>query len=160
VAQLSTLGHFTMRYTIPILFIAATFLVGCHSPLAVETQPSSPTVAAPPPVQPMLITSLGTMSDGRWKISVSEAALDLSRPGCSIGVPRWTARTGWFVFIESDSRVWAYDGDHPLWLSTVMRSGNGVIWTNYVSPRFPCAVPSVVFSHLSETAQKDIQSHD
>jgi hypothetical protein len=144
-----------MRYIIPILFIAATLLVGCHSPSIVSSQ-----TAAPPPFQPMLITSLGTMSDGRWKISVSEAALDLSRPGCSIGVPLWTARTGWLVFVESDSRVWAYDGEHPLWLSTVTGRGAGVMWTNYVSPRFPCAVPAVVYSRLSEAAQKDIQSHD
>jgi hypothetical protein len=144
-----------MRYIIPILFIAATLLVGCHSPSIVSSQ-----TAAPPPFQPMLIISLGTMSDGRWKISVSEAALDLSRPGCSIGVPLWTARTGWLVFVESDSRVWAYDGEHPLWLSTVNASGAGVMWTNYVSPRFPCAVPSEVFSRLPESAQKDIQSHD
>jgi len=144
-----------MCYTIPILFVAATLLVGCHSPSMVSSQ-----TAAPPSFRPMHITSLGTVSDGRWKISVSEAALDLSRPGCSIGVPRWTARRGWFVFVESDSRVWAYDGEHPLWLSTVTGSGAGVMWTNYVSPRFPCAVPSEVFSSLPASAQMDIPLHE
>jgi hypothetical protein len=150
-----------MRYIIPILFIAATLLVGCHSPSIASSQ-----TAAPPPFQPMLITTLGTgtntLSDGTWQITVSETSLYLScvGPGGTIGVPGWTTHTGWFVFIESDSRVWAYDGDHPLWLSTVTRSGNGVMWTNYVSPRFPCAVPSDVFSRLSEPAQKVISSHD
>jgi hypothetical protein len=155
-----------MRYIIPILFVAATLLVGCHSPSPVHTQ-----AAAPPPFQPMLITSLGTgtntLSDGTWQIAVSETSLYLScvGPGGTIGVPGWTTHTGWLIYIESDSRLWAYDGDHPLWLSTVTRSGNGVMWTNvawrnYVSPRFPCAVPAVVYSRLSEAAQKNIQSHD
>ena len=158
---LSSLGRSTMRNTVSILFISATVLVGCHSPSPVHTQATEPS-----PFQPMLITSLGggtnAVSDDTWRIAVSETSLYLSRlgPGGTIGVPLWTARTGWFVFIESDSRVWASDGVHPLWLSTLTRNGNGAMWTNYVSPRFPCAVPSEVYSRLSEPAQKAISSHD
>ena len=37
-AQLSTLGHFSMRYTIPILFVAVALLAGCHSPTPVHTK--------------------------------------------------------------------------------------------------------------------------
>ena len=155
-----------MRYTIPILFFAVTLLVGCHSPSPVQTQTTAPSATSQPAFQPLLITSLGsgtnTVSDGTWQIAVSETSLYLSRlgPGGTIGVPLWTAHTGWLVFIESDSRVWAYDGVHPLWLSTVTRFGNGAAWTNYLSSRFPCAVPSEVFSRLSESAQKAISSHD
>ena len=155
-----------MRYITPILFVAATSLVGCHSPSPVHAQTTAPSVTSLPPCLPMLITSLGTgtniLSDGTWQIAVSEASLYISciGPGGTIGVPAWTAHTGWFVFVESNSRTWAYDGDHPLWLSTVTRSGNAVMWTNYVSRGFPCAVPADVFSRLSEQAQKAISSHD
>lgn len=113
----------------------------------------------------MLITSLGTgtntLSDGTWQLSVSETSLSLSCVGSGsiLGVPGWTAHSGWLVFIQSDSKVWAYDGAHLLWLSTVTRSGNGAVWTNYVSARFPCAVPAEVISHLPEEKQKEIQTH-
>ena len=153
-----------MRYIIPILFVTATVLVGCHSPSMVSTQTAAPPVASLPPFQPMFIMSLGTGTntslDGTWQIAVSETSLYMScvGPGGTLGVPGWTAHKGWLVFLESDSRAWAYDGDRMIWLRTVTRSGNGMMWTNYVSPRFPCAVPVDVFSRLSETAQKVIQS--
>ena len=107
-----------MRYTIPILFIAATLLAGCHTPTPVHTQ-----AAAPPPFQPMLISVFGThpSPDGSWKIGVSEDAIHFARPasGETAFTPDshgWRAKPGWFVFIESESRVWAYDGDHRLYL--------------------------------------------
>lgn len=154
-----------MRNTIPILVAVAALLVACHSPSSANTQTATPTVA-PPPFQPMLITSLGTgtntVSDGAWQVAVSETSLYLSRvgPGGTLDVGGWTTHTGWLVFIENDARVWAYDGDHPLWLSTATRSGNGITWSNYVSHGFPCPVPAAVYARLSEQAQKAIPSHD
>src|SRR4051794_35437992 len=153
-----------MRNLIPILFVVATVLVGCQSPSSVHTETTAPFATSLPPFQPLLIASLGTntLSDGSWRIAVAETSLCLScaGPGGTLGVPGWTAHKGWLVFLESDSRAWAYDGDRMLWLSTVTRIGNSMMWTNYVSPRFPCAVPADVFSRLSEPAQKAIQSPD
>jgi len=173
VAQLFSLGHFTMRYTIPILFVAATLLAGCQSPpVPGGFQPT----AAPPPFQPLLITTTGTntTSDGAWQIVVSNPRLDFSHsrgsgwttpsfpyPTGMIGTNTgWTTHTGWFVFVESDFRVWAYDGDRLLMLHTYTPDGNGAAMRSYISPRLPCAVPADVFSRLSEPAQKVIQSHD
>ena len=74
------LGHFIVRYIIPIVFVAATVLVGCHSPSTVHTQIASSIVAAPQPFQPMLITNFCTQTtlDGtcEW---VSETNVAVSR---------------------------------------------------------------------------------
>jgi hypothetical protein len=163
-----------MRNINPILFVAATLLVGCHSPSKAHTQRG---VAAPPPFRPMLITTLGTKTspDGIWRIGVSESSLDLSRSaaysdgkgttmsgwtttGFGTAGP-WAAHAGWFVYIESESRVWAYDGNHGLILDVETPSGPNSGGTIY-SSRFPCAVPTEVFSRLSERKQKEIQTRE
>jgi hypothetical protein len=165
-----------MRNILPILFLAVTVLVGCHSASMVHTQTAAPTVAARPPFRPMLITTLGTNTtpDGTWRIAVSEASLDLSRSHAAHGegwttsgwtttgfgtASPWTAHAGWFVFIESEFRVWAYDGDRRLILKTYTSSGVNSSSTIYDSG-FPCVVPTEVFSRLSEPAQKAIEKHE
>jgi len=154
-----------MRYTIPILFVAATLLAGCHTPSPVHTQ-----AAAPPPFQPMFITTFCTQTspDGTWKIGVSEDAIDFAHPA-SGGVSftpdshGWRAKAGWFVFIESESKVWAYDGDRQLYLeSETSNSGSmyyGVFRATSYDSNFPCAVPAEVISHLPEQRQKEIKTH-
>jgi hypothetical protein len=154
-----------MRNIIPILFVAATVLAGCHSPSMVHTQ-----TAAPAPFHPMFITTRGTNTspDGIWRVGVSAAgdSLDLS-PHQSLKGEGWTdsvwitdspqgwkANAGWFVFIETESRVWAYDGDSHLSLLAVTPT-----WGTWYGPsRFPCAVPTEVLSRLSELAPKAIHS--
>jgi hypothetical protein len=160
-----------MRNIIPILFVVATLLVGCHSPSQVHRQQAAPTMAAPPPFRPMLITVFGThpSPDGSWRIGVAEDSIDFARPASGGGVSfppgshGWRAQAGWFVFIESNSRVWAYDGNHQLYLDAEASSG-GVMYfgtfraTNFDS-NFPCAVPPEVISHLPEQKQKQVQTH-
>ena len=163
-----------MRNILPILIAAATVLVGCQTRSQVRPQPAAPAVAAPPPFCPMLMTTFGTAtsSDGTWRIGVSERSLDLSRSASAQGegwtssgwtttgfgtASPWTAHAGWFVFIESESRVWAYDGDRLLILETYTSSGRNSSSTLYDS-RFPCAVPAEVFSRLPERKQKEIQT--
>jgi len=127
---------------------------------------------APAPFRPMLITTLGTntSSDGTWRIGVSERALDLARSAAAQGeggvsgwtttgfgtASPWTAHAGWFVFIESESRVWAYDGDRLLIPETYTSSGSNSSSAIY-EHGFPCAVPVEVFSRLSEPARKAIR---
>jgi hypothetical protein len=155
-----------MRYTIPILFVAATLLVGCHSPSPVHTQ-----AASPPPFQPMLISVFGThpSQDGSWKIGVSEDAIHFARPSSGEEVSftpdshGWQAKTGWFVFVESESRAWAYDGDSQLYLDTeATNTGSiyyGVFRETKFDSNFPCSIPAEVISHLPEQRQKEIQTH-
>jgi hypothetical protein len=141
-----------------------------------KRQVKPPAVAAPAPFRPMFITTRGTNTtpDGLWRVGVSAAgdSLDLSRStaysdgkgftisGWSTTSPQgWTAHTGWFVFTESESRVWAYDGDRVLILNTETSSGNNFSGAIY-SSRFPCAVPAEVLSRLSGPAQNAIQAHE
>ena len=133
-----------MRNIILIFIMAATVLVGCHSQPLVRPQPTAPTVAASPPFRPMLITTLGTnnSADGTWRIGVSERSLDLSRFHSAQGEgwkssgwtttgfgtnSLWTAHPGWFVYIESKSRVWAFDGDRRLILEAYTSTGTNSI---------------------------------
>jgi len=125
----NTLARFAMRNIISILLGVLTVLVGCHSPSPTQSQMTAPTgataVAATQPFRPMLVTTHGThaSSGGRWRIGVSESAVELSRwnaysDGHGSGVSGWSSispqgwkpQAGWFVFVESESRVWAYDG--------------------------------------------------
>ena len=136
--------------------------------------PTAPTVVAPPPFRPRLITTLGTntSSDGTWRIGVTERSLDLSHAistpgegwknsgwtttGLGMASP-WTAHPGWFVFLESESRVWAYDGDALLILEAYTWSETNSSSTLYQS-RFPGAVPGEVFSRLPDRKQKEVPS--
>ena len=166
---------------IPIVTVAATVLLGCHSPSAAHIQPAPPATKAPPPFHPTLVAMFGTHTtpDSTWRVSASEASLDLSRSTSAHGEgwttsgwttdswhsddkPQWwTAHQGWFVFIESKSRVWAYSGDRLLTLlDYTVLSGTNSSATIYCSPRFPCPVPTEVYSHLSEPAQRAIETHD
>jgi hypothetical protein len=157
-----------MRYAIPILGLAATVIVGCHSPSPARNQTATRTVAALPAVNPVLITTPGrSTSDDTWRIGIDQAgnSLDLSHhelltgEGWSNSVwtttspDGWKTHAGWFVFIENESRVWAYDGDRLLILD-VEKPGKGTLY----SSGFPCAVPTEVFSRLPERKQKEIQA--
>lgn len=161
-----------MRKIIPTLLAAATLLAGCQSPLPAGTQTPTQTEAPSPPFHPMLITTRGTNTspDGFWRVAVSAAgdSLELSHrtsskgPGWSTSgwvtdsPQEWRAHEGWFVCIESDSKVWAYDGDRYLSLLVVTPSSG----TWYGPSRFPCVVPAEVFSRLSESAQRAIKPHE
>jgi hypothetical protein len=140
----------------------------------VHTQTTGATAAAAAPFRPMLIATPGTNTtpDGTWRIGVAAAGNSVDVSYKETGTPfavwstisvlgqtarseGWEAHAGWLVFIESESRVWVYDGDRYLCL-VVDTPGSGSF---YPTPRgFPCAVPAEVFSRLSESAKKDIQT--
>ncbi len=164
-----------MRNIIPIVFVTATFLTGCQSPSAVHGPASAPTSVAAP-FHPMFITALSTTTispDRTWRVVVSAAgdSVDLSYkepdspfpvqstislPGPTAHSAGWKAHTGWFVYVESESRVWVYDGDGYLCLD-VETPGHGSF---YPTPRgFPCAVPGEVYSRLPVSVQQEILTH-
>ena len=150
-----------------ILFVFAIVFVGCQSSSPVRTQ-----TAPQAPFHPIFITTRGTNTspDGSWRVAVSAAgdSLDLARhqllkgDGWTNSVwtsdspEGWKAQTGWFVFIENESRVWAYDGDRYLSLLAVTPTSGS--W--YGPSRFPCAVPTEVSSRLSESARRAVESHE
>jgi len=166
---------------------------GCAGTILVMREVSLPglttNAAAPPPFRPMLITTLGTNSspDGHWRIEVSDVYLNFVRlesggfGQSAIGVGQdWQAKPGWFVFVESESRVWAYDGDRQIYLdapsprATATFEARGSYGGRFFeSPdgnnssgaigfrsNFPCAVPAEVISHLPEGKQKAMQTNE
>jgi hypothetical protein len=131
-------------------------------------QSAAPVAAAPPPFHPKLITNLGITPDGSWRIGASETNLDLTdSQGSSIGwglgsSHEWETQPGWFVFIETESRVWAYNGDrdHMLMLTAEWSRGNGASGSTYWERGFPCTVPIEVFSRLAKPAQEAIRKDE
>jgi hypothetical protein len=157
-----------LRYVIHSDGGADTFLMK----RTLDVQTSAPIVAAPPSFQPILITVFGTYPtpDGSWKIGVSEDSIDFAHPasggvGFTPDSHGGKAQAGWFVFVESASRVWAYDGNHLLWLYVESHAETssgcsiypGVFQATNFDSHFPCAAPAEVISRLSEPAQKAIR---
>lgn len=133
---------------------------------------SLPVPVVRPAFQPMLMTSFGTntTSDSSYRIGAMESSLDIcwlsgpDAPGgpmlswsSSISPGDWKAKPGWFVYVQSHTNVWAYDGDRQLVLHTEVVSGNNTANGSMYPGNYPCPVPDEVFSRLSERKQKEIR---
>jgi len=117
------------------------------------------------------ITTFGgvSSSDCPWEVSVSATnqAFHISyrddtitnvSSRVSVDSPSdWRAKSGWFVFIESNERIWAYDGSSSLFLQVAAPSKLGPTCTSYGSRSFPCPVPDEVLARLTPDAQKAIK---
>jgi hypothetical protein len=72
-AQLSTLGGCIMRNTIPIIFAAATVLVGCNSTSSVHTQTAAPTTVQKGSREGLeFLADIPSMKDVSLKMSEAE----------------------------------------------------------------------------------------
>jgi hypothetical protein len=116
------------------------------------------------------VTSFGgiSSSDCPWVVSVSDtnqafhisyrySGTNYSGSLSADSPSNWKAKTGWFVFIESDARIWAYDGGSGLDLLAVKFEKLDPTLTSYGSVSFPCSVPAEVFARLTPEAQKAIK---
>ena len=116
------------------------------------------------------ITTFGgvSSSDCPWAVSVSDtnqtfhisyrySGTNFSASLSADSPSGWKAKTGWFVFIESDERIWAYDGGSSLELLAIKFRKLGPALTSYGSYSFPCPVPAEVFARLTPEAQKAIK---
>ncbi len=121
----------------------------------------------------MLVTSFGTNTtvDGSWRITASETSVDLSHSNAydngtgfkmtgwtTISPGGWKSHQGWFVYAETDSQIWAYDGNRTLFLDTESGTPPNLRGVNYCNSHFPCAVPPEVLSRLSEPARKEAEA--
>ena len=68
----------------------------------------------------------------------------------------WRAKPGWFVFVENDERVWAYDGDQNLFLQVCTASKLGATGTCYGPGHIPFPPPSEVLVRLTPEERKSI----
>jgi hypothetical protein len=118
-----------------------------------------------------LMTTFGEISrsDSPWTVRMSAADLtfqisyhfvsDINGSGAaSVSSPAdWRARSGWFVFVENNERVWAYDGDTNLFLLAAKSSKLGPTCTSYGYHTFPCPVPDAVLTRLTPEARGAIK---
>jgi hypothetical protein len=69
----------------------------------------------------------------------------------------WKAGQGWFVYVENDERVWAYDGDQNLFL--LVRLGDLGTAVHGLCD-LQCAVPDEVLVRFSPAAKRIMKSPD
>ena len=166
----------TMRTVIRVM-LAVLVLAGCSR--------KAPPPAASSVASPELITAFGPhqAADGLLNIVVSETdgklevqhrqhfdKLPVTHPivgqiaswrnasiMTTVSKPSWKAHTGWFVFVENQSRVWAYDGVGDLWLLVTDAQGNSA---GYGPGSLPNPVPDPVWSRLSAAVKNQIERHE
>ena len=159
-ARVAGAGHWaiqSMQPCITALIVVAVVLCGCaHNRHRVSE--------ALPDTSGKLMTQFGEFSPigSPWTVRVSDSdrRLNIARHTAfgSTGVSPsdWKAQPGWFAFVENDQRAWAYDGDRNLFL--LRFTGDGTV--SYGPSVFPCPVPDVVFSRLSEATRRAIKRHE
>jgi hypothetical protein len=163
---------------IPSFLALCGILTGCIDPAPVSSRSpnasSTATEAAQRAVpgaaiaQPMLITTPGvhTSPDGASRVEISgeDSRLHVTRlthtdlgTSTATSTPEgWSAQPGWFVFIDSDGRVWAYDGNSGLLMYEVQRAGVSVSQTVW-DANYPCPVPEPVLTKLRELSRKGLR---
>jgi len=141
-----------------------------------DTAIGTPRVLAPPTVLTnQLLTTFGEhLVGGTWEVRVPEQERTLEvgshwkwqlsdeahTAGFNSKPSGWRAQAGWFVLVENDLRVWAYDGDRDLLLYEFTRTptGGAGCWSG--PTKFGCAVPEAVLTRLSDAARKAIKPND
>ncbi len=125
------------------------------------------TVAPLAVVTNQLITTFGEHSvGGIWEVRVprEDRTVEVGAYGASTKPSEWRAQDAWFVFVENDRRVWAYDGDRDLLLFEVTKNPEGgpagSVGTLSGPTKFDCPVPEAVLARLSDAARKAIMGND
>ena len=166
-----------MRNYILQVSFAALLMVGCahrEHPTSVpaRTVTATPRTAPTPVViggvSNTLITTFGQQTvGGTWTVRISEedrtvevTNTRLFEGGSSITTLNpsgWRAEPGWFVFIENDQRLWAYDGDRNLLLFEFTGTPSSRVSCLSGPTNFGCPVPEAVLRRLSDAARKAIK---
>ena len=162
------MGNYLLSFSL-VAFLSA----GCaHQQEQASTAVHCPVVggrtlgpAAPPAVvTSQLITTFGEHSvGGIWKVRVPRDArtVEVGAYGASTQPDGWRARDGWFVLVENDRRVWAYDGDLDLLLFDATKNPEGgpagSVGSLQGPTRFNCPVPEAVLTRISDAARKAIK---
>jgi len=95
-----------------------------------------------------------------WKVAIHNdrpPVIEYDRKGgidTAISPPAWRPRKGWFVFIESDYRLWAFDGTEILFLVQITEEGG----TLYDLRSLPTVPPSAILHRLPEALRERISS--
>lgn len=160
-----------MRNIIILLSLSAAFLTSCSRQS--DSAPTQPPADAPR----VFLTNFGTLSPERSLFSVrvdeSNACVVASIPksdlafhdagkvttfstsgSASLKTPNWHPQTGWFAYIDTDERVWVYDGQTNLIIYEATKTNDAPIFAAYDTKTYPRSVPSEVRSRLSTVMQQ------
>lgn len=136
-----------------------------HSPVVRDRTPR--TAAPPAVVTNQFITTFGEHSvGGIWKVRVplGERTVEVGAYGASMQPDGWRAQDGWFVLVENERRVWAYDGDRDLLLFGAAKNPEGrpagSVGSLQGPTKFNCPVPDAVLARLSDAIRKAIKPND
>jgi hypothetical protein len=94
--------------------------------------------------------------DSQWTVKVdsTDRKLKVTRQTgiltSSTSPSQWQANAGWFVYVDLDDRVWAYDGDRELCIFELTDDGERLFGIN----TYPRRVPPEVRGRMSAAAQK------
>jgi hypothetical protein len=165
-----------MHNYITFFALIALLLVGCahrkeQASAPVYSPPAATgtlrTLAPPTVVTNQLITTFGEHPvGGIWtvRVPVEDRSVEVGAYGGFTKPSGWRAQAGWFVLVENDRRVWAYDGDRNLLLFEVTRnpegSPEGSVGSLSGPTKFGCPVPEAVLTRLSDAARKAIKRND
>ena len=72
----------------------------------------------------------------------------------AVYVTHWRPNPGWFVLIENDSNLWAFDGERLLYLIQVSAEGS----TIFDLDSLPLIPPLTVLQRLPESLQKTVET--
>lgn len=159
----------TTSNLVPSFVLIAGIVAGCThqttpppAPVrAPEGASGTPRVVTPPTVVThRLITTFGEHSvSGSWKVRVPEAerTVEVGWQGSSQQPSGWRAQGGWFVLVENDQRIWAYDGDRNLLLFEFTPTAHGGNSAVSGPTKFGCPVPDAVLTRLSAAARDAIK---
>src|SRR5437867_11465034 len=130
-----------MRYYIPVLVIFVLVLTGCVQPRRTTSSPIAVTNRE-------FMTEFGefTPPNTHWVVRVAPADRKvhvLRQTGAAttdLSPSQWRAQIGWFAYIDTDDRVWAYNGDRDLYI--VEATDNGARCFDITT--YPRSVPQEV----------------
>jgi hypothetical protein len=146
-----------MHKYLPCFSVIAFLSAGCAD------QKEQASAARPAVVTNQFITSFGEHSVGVWKVRVprGDRTVEVGAYDASMQPEEWRAQDGWFVLVESDRRVWAYDGDLALLLFDVVKNPEGgpagSVGAMQGPNKFNCPVPDAVLTRISDAARKALK---
>ena len=136
-----------MRYAIALLACSLLLIPGCG-----EKGPRNIGViidsVGKHPVNGQYVSYLEVKEDDEWKLRLWFASANYP----SAASDDMSLRAGWFVYAESQTRFWAFDGDETLRLFEYLGSPGHAVETQ--DPYSPDEIPREILHRLPESLQQ------
>jgi len=92
-----------------------------------------------------------------WQVTVdAETGRHSLAHGSSTISPLWPMKSGWFVYLEDDTRAWSFNGDDQLMLFIPGRGGDGSDGTAFGPDNAPGTVPAAVRHRIGDVRVRQL----